>query len=475
MNTIWPNALPAASGPKYKTVAAIIRDAVHDGRLKPGGRLPPVRELAWQLRITPGTVARAYTVLTDEGALVAEVGRGTFVAEPAKAADTSADPLIEMDVVPHKAGQSRTSESYAVNLFSPALPNVGQSDLLRRALAKVAQAPASGLMHYPTRAAQKPAREAALHWLSEAALGAITEEDVVLTHGGQGAIGLVLQAILEGRRPTVLVEELAYPGFRRVAELLRAEVVSVPMDAHGIIPEALERALIQHGAQALCTSPEVHNPTLVFTPIKRRREIVAVARRHGLQIIEDDCYRMGPTRAPSYRLLAPDLGWYISSVAKTLSPALRLGFAIAPEGKTAQLRRAVEHGFFGLPTPMTDLAALVLGDPEVQVLADKARDIYGTYSTCAKEVLSEYRLSANGSVPFLWLELPEGWRATAFCQAAAEASIKIRAAEEFAARDARVPHAARIAINAAHGLQSFRNAMLRLRALLDNPREQIGI
>lgn len=472
MDTIWPDTLPVGAGPKYKAVAEMIRQAARGGEIGIGDRLPPVRDLAWRLKIAPGTVARAYTILTDEGVLMAEVGRGTFVAPPAKDND---DLLIEMDVVHHRGNERRTTESYEVNLFSPALPAVGQAEFLRAALTEVAQDPPSGMMHYPTRAAQKPAREAALKWLAGTPLGDVSADDIVLTHGGQGGIGLVLQAILDGRRPTILVEELAYPGFRRAAELLRADVVAVAMDRDGIIPEALAEAVATHGAQALCTSPEVHNPTLTFTPLARREEIVRVARARGLQIIEDDCYRMAPSRAPSYRMLAPDLGWYVSSIAKTLSPALRLGFAIAPRDQSARLRRMVEHGFFGLATPLTDLAARVLGDPQTKALAEDARKVYASYINVARDVLDGYELASDTAVPFMWLTLPERWRAAAFCQAAAAEGVHIRSAEEFAGRDARAPHAVRIAINASHGIASFEAAMLRLRQLLDNPREQIGI
>ena len=67
MDTIWPPDALNIAKPKYKAVVAMIRDQIATGRLAAGEKLPPVRELAWQLQITPGTVARAYTVLTDSG------------------------------------------------------------------------------------------------------------------------------------------------------------------------------------------------------------------------------------------------------------------------------------------------------------------------------------------------------------------------------------------------------------------------
>jgi DNA-binding transcriptional regulator YhcF (GntR family) len=75
MGTIWQPELPAGVSPKYKAVVAAIRAGITRGDLAVGDKLPPVRDLAWKLGITPGTVARAYTILTDEAVLMAEVGR----------------------------------------------------------------------------------------------------------------------------------------------------------------------------------------------------------------------------------------------------------------------------------------------------------------------------------------------------------------------------------------------------------------
>lgn len=468
MNTIWQPNLADHPGPKYKALVSALRDAVMKGELSVGDKLPPVRDLAWRIGITPGTVARAYSILTDEGLLEAAVGRGTFVARPAPLAEPVP---IEVDPVPHGSG----GVVGPVNLMSPALPDLGQGRLIRHLMGEVARNPPSGLMHYPNRRAFKPAREAVVHWLSNAPLGTLGEDDVVLSHGGQNGICLVLQTLLRGSNPVVLVEELAYPGFRRAADLLRATVVPVAMDDQGILPASLEHAVRTHGAQVLCTSPEVHNPTVIYTPPERRRAIVDVVRRHDVQIIEDDCYRMGSALAPSYRMLARERSWYVSSISKTLTPALRIGFAIAPEGQGAALRRSAEHGFFGLATPLADLTAMLLRHPEINPLADTVVTRVGEYVRTAVNILGRFELRWREDVPFFWLRLPGGWRASAFCQAAEAADIKIRPAEDFIGREARAPHAVRIAINAQIPRERFEEALHRLRALLDEPPERIGV
>ena len=470
MNTIWVPTIEGIEGPKYKALAQAIRDAIDEGTLEVGHKLRPVRELAWDLKITPGTVARAYTLLTDEGVLEAAVGRGTFVA-PLKEALNKVNYLDDVVIVPNTVDRRPD----VVRLTSPQLPDVGQAALIQSLLGQVAANPRSGVMHYPNRETFKPARLAVKHWLSGTPLGALDEEDIVLSHGGQNGVSLALQSILKGKAPVVLVEELSYPGFRRAAALLRAQVISVPMDDQGMIPEAIAAISKSHDVQAICTSPEVHNPTGLFTPIERREEIVEIARAHDIQIIEDDCYRMGASRAPGYRLLAPERGWYVSSISKTLTPALRIGFVVAPKPSVAALRRSAEHGFFGLATPLADLTALLLSDPRVADFAKQVNAIFSKYVQTCVNHLGAYELTWHEDVPFVWLKLPEGWRTSAFCQAAESARVQIRPAEEFAGREARALHAVRIGINAQIEHDHFEAAVCRLRKLLDNPPERIGV
>ncbi len=473
MNTIWLPSIESREGPKYKALAEAIRDAIADGTLEAHRKLPPVRDLAWDLKITPGTVARAYTLLTQDGILDAAVGRGTFVApqRPEKDMQTKSDYLVDVGTLPNTVERRPD----VVRLTSPQLPDVGQVGLIQTLMGQVAANPRSGVMHYPNRTTFKPAREAVLKWLQGTPLGALDEQDIVLSHGGQNGVSLALQSTLSGATPVVLVEELSYPGFRRAAALLRADVISIPMDDKGMIPEAIDAIAQSHNVQAICTSPEVHNPTGLFTPVERREEIVEVSRAHDILIIEDDCYRMGASRAPSYRMLAPERGWYVSSISKTLTPALRIGFVVAPKPCVSALRRSAEHGFFGLATPLADLTALLLSDPRAAECARQVNAVFSEYVRTCVNHLGSYDLTWHEDVPFVWLRLPEGWRASAFCQAAESEKVQIRPAEEFAGRDARALHAVRIAINARVDRDHFEAAIMRLRRLLDNPPERIGV
>lgn len=467
-DTISPNhivSLPqAGSGPKYRRVADAIHAAIRAGDLNAGDKLPPVRELAWSLGITPGTVARAYTLLTNAGHAVAEVGRGTFVADRGAG---QTEPMQEYVSVPVQDGK--------ISLVSPQLPDLGQVALLRAAFARVGATAPERLLHYPTRNAYRTLREAAVHWLRTIPLGCITESDVVLVHGAQNGLGVILQTVLHGPNPTILVEEMAYPGFRRAADLLRATVVGVPCDSKGIRPDALAEIARRTKAQVLCTSPDVHNPTLLCTPSDRRHAIADLCRSADIQIIEDDCYRRTDMTAPSYRLLAPERTWHVASISKVLTPALRLGFAVAPPGRGQDLRQVAEHGFFGIAQPLAEVAEQILTDPQTDAIVAAIRERIALYVRVAVNALGTHNLTWHEDVPFVWLPLPPGWRATTFCRAAEARDIQIRSADEFALRDGRAPHAVRIAVNAQIPLHRFEHAMQQLRDLLQHPPEQISV
>lgn len=457
MDTIWLPDLQSAGRSKYTRLVAALRRAIAEGLLKPDQKLLPVRELAFRASVTPGTVARAYKVLVDEGLLRAEVGRGTFVARRGKVEQAQDWPDV-------------------VRLRSPSMPEAGQLDMLRDHMRQQAdQLPFDDLMSYPGRGHELPLRTALAERLSQEALGPVTVDDMVLCHGGQNGLIMIMQTVLKGDSPAVAVENLAYPGFRRAAELNRARVVGIGCDDEGPLPDELEQAIRQQGVQLFLTSADVNNPTLRRTSMRRRHEIAAVARRYGVHVVDDDCYTLAQLEEEGYRAILPELGWYLSSFSKVLTPALRIGYIAAPERFAKEMARTASFNHFGMARPIVDLGARVLRDPNLPAVRQRIQDEIAARVRLAVNHLGGFDLTWGEGVLFQWLRLPFGWRSSAFVRAAQARGVIMKSSEDYVLRDGRAPHAVRLAINGQVSRDCYEEALRKVRALLDNPSEEMTV
>ena len=461
MNTIWNPDL-STDGPKYLALLRALRDGVAQGQLGPGSQLPTVRDLAWRLSVTPGTVARAYQMGTQEGLLEATVGRGTFVAS------RIVRPMPQLL-------EARDTGAGRLDLRSPKLPDVGQGALFSAALRRMAAGMGPDWLDYTSQTQEAPLREAVCGWLADRVMGSFGPGDLMLTHGGQNAIRMVMDCVLSGDRPVVLTEELSYPGFRYAARLARAEVVTVEIDEQGLRPDALEAACLRHAAQVLCLTPEAQNPTTARMGAARRAEIVAIARRHGLQIIEDECYIAGARGEPTLRALAPERVWYVGSLSKSVSAALRFGYVVCPTDRGDGARLVAQHNFFALPQPVT---ALCLDLLQSGAADDICRSVQAELELRLQRVvhhLGAFDLHWQPGIAFVWLKLPRGWRASSFTRAAEEAGVLLRSADQYAQSQARVPHAVRMAVAGDAAIADLDRGLAALARLLPLPPSDMAV
>lgn len=459
-DTTWQPDLTQYPGPKYLGLSRALRDAIRSGDLPAGSQLPTVRDLAWRLQLTPGTVARAYQLATQEGLLAATVGRGTFVAAQSPRLGPT-QPLYLERVTGGATG--------LVDLRPPQVPEVGQAEAFRTALIAMAEGVATGWLDYTSQRAEAPLRAEVVKWLGDRVLGPVSAEDIALSNGGQNAIGLILDCCLRGERPAVLIEELAYPGFRYAARASRAEVVAVEIDEHGVIPESLEAACRRHSAQVLCLTTEAQNPTTGRMPLDRRLAIAGIARAFDLQIIEDDCYSVSESTIPSMRALAPERVWLIGSLSKTISAALRFGYVTCPAGMGEAGRLAAQHSFYALSRPVAELCHRLFSSGAAAAIRSRVQAEFAERLQGMVNRLGAFDLAWQPGVPFVWLRMPLGWRASAFTRMAEAEGVLVRPADEYALIGGKAPNAVRLAIAGNLPREDFDAALDILARLLRNP------
>ena len=456
-STIWEPSLANAGKSKYKALAQAIRDGIVSGQLVPGSKLPPVRDLAFRVKITPGTVARAYSLLTEEGLLRAEVGRGTFVAKDRARPIEAVSPLVNLPL------------DTLADFRSSRVPDVGQGRIIDAALIRIGESHRRRHINYPTAETDFEARAAVANWVDQKRLGDVTPEDIVLGYGAQNCCILALQTELHGPNPVILTEELAYPGTRHAGRLLRAQTVGLPMDDEGILPDALFQAYRTHGGQVLLTAAEVHSPTTTRTSLARKIEIARVARQMNITIIEDDCHTTTVTDIPSYRAILPEQSYLVSSLTKSVSGALRFGYVIAPVGLNKGLQQTAQSSFYGVSQPILDLCHYLLtsgaaGEIRDRVVLETSRRV-----RIAVNILGAWDLRWRDDAPFVYLNMPQGWRASSFALACEKRGILIKPADEFSLSDGFAPNAVRLAINTCVADELFLRALNDMNDLLANP------
>lgn len=453
--TIWVPDLSGSALPRYLAVVEAIAADLAGGRLRPGDRLPPQRELAFRLGVTVGTVTRAYQEAERRGLVVGEVGRGTFL-RPDR---TGPNPLSLLTV-------PEPGERNQIDLGRNQPPEGPAGEALRRTLTEMARAPDLG-----EALAYQPAGGLARHRLAGAAwIGrrgfAVPAEEVLVTAGGQH--GLVA-ALMTFCRPgdTVLTEDLTYPGIRSQAALLGLRLQGLPMDRDGLRPDALEAACQAGTGRLLYFTSFFHNPTGTSMSEGRRRAIADILVRHGLPAIEDDVY--GPL-VPDGELpaaaFAPDLILYLFS-AKVLAPGLRVGFLRVPPARLADVSATVRATLWMAPPLTVEVAARWIEDGTADALVRWHREEAAARAALLSETMAGAPCRIERGGYHAWMHLPDPWRATDFAQQARARGVVVQAAETFVAGRGEPPHAVRLSLGCPPDRASLIEGQGILRRLLE--------
>ncbi|WP_405804000.1 PLP-dependent aminotransferase family protein [Streptomyces sp. NBC_01187] len=335
-------------------------DAILDGRLRPGERLPPTRELAGRLAVARNTVAVAYERLAAEEFVVARVGAGTFVGTgpvtpPAAHARSGSGSGSGSRTAPTGRGvrprplwdglapatEPAAATSPPVHDFRVGRPDPGLFPFAtwRRLVAGELRASvlrsASG---YADPAGHAGLREAVARHVGVSRSVRADAEDVLVTQGAQQALDLIGRILIEPG-DHVAVEDPGYPAARQLFRSLGARVIGVPVDDEGLLVSALPAT-----ARLVYVTPSHQFPMGMPMSPARRAALLAWASRHGAVIVEDDYdseFRFGERPLePLQSLDRTGRVVYVGTFSKTLLPMLRLGFLIAPASLRPALRAA---------------------------------------------------------------------------------------------------------------------------------------
>jgi len=455
--TIWTPDISGRSGPKYLAIADLVGEAISDGELAAGDKLPPQRDLAYDLGVTLGTITRAYQEATRRGLVGGEVGRGTYVLGPCAPASPTG-----IFVSAGTSGQN----SLDFSLATPTSADAGK--LLAETLSEISSSGSLGvLMEYQPETGFPEHLEAGARWITRSGLKA-TADCIALTNGAQQGI---MQSMLTVARPgdIILSDTLTYPGTIHLANQLGFQLQGVAMDEFGMIPDELDKVCRHTAARAVYLMPTLQNPTTVTMPIERRKAIAEVARRHDLYILEDDIWgELLDNHLPPISVYAPERSFYICSLSKCMAGGLRVGYILAPDTKITALRSNIRINNWMTAPLMAEIARRWIMDGTGDELIALQRAETRKRTTLAHEALKEFTARIPPDALHLWLELPSPWRASDFQAEAARQGISLLTSETFMVGRGAAPHAVRICVGGKKTAEDVKRGMAKIAEILNN-------
>ncbi|UCE24704.1 MAG: PLP-dependent aminotransferase family protein [Candidatus Zixiibacteriota bacterium] len=416
MTTTWIPQLEARDEPTYRLIAEAIESDICDGILRPGSLLPTHRDLADKMGLAIGTVTRAYKEAEKKGLIRGDGRRGTIV-ETHGASGSVLSQLV--DTVAHGNEVHR-------------LPHGTELPDFARILTKLASDPESAaLFRYPTVVEKDSHKRAGAVWL--ASLGLEVDPDQILCSVGAHHGILVTLASVTKPGDVVLAESHTYMGLSSIAALLNLRLISVEIDREGIIPDSFADLCRKKRVRALFSIPTVHSPTNATMSLNRRRELVSVADRHGVTIIEDNM--LGPMMTsppPPLKSLAPEICCLVTSATKVLCPGVKVGFVVPPDPLRQACLDVIRATTVRVPPLVAELFAHMMSDGTAQRVISDARREAGERHELAKRILPEGRVVSDPASYYIWILLPERWTASAFALAAMHRGVRVWPSDLFA-------------------------------------------
>ena len=442
---VWMPPLAAHGGPRFLQIADALQAAVAQGLLKPGDRLPPQRHLATQLQVDLTTITRAYDEARRRHLLEGRGARGTYVAAP----KVELSPILDL------------------SMNTPPPPQgVDFDDLLRQGLSQVLmRADNELLMTYHLSGGSAAGRQAGAQWLAPM-FGPLDAREVVVCPGSQAAIAALILALTQPG-DVILAEPISYPGLRTAAQQFGRRVVTVPADAQGMCPEALEQACQAHQPRLLYLNPTLQNPTAITMPAQRRQAIARIAQRQHLRVVEDDPYWMlAASPPPPVANWAPAQVCYVATLSKCLTPGLRVAYVLIRDVQVRERFVVALRAFALMVAPLTAaLATQWILDGSAAALMEGVRAEARVRHWMARDILAG-RYSGAGDGLHLWLELPSYWSSLQLARAADSEGIAVTPAEAFAMGSGAGVNAIRISLGCIQDRARLQAGLQRLSHLL---------
>lgn len=424
--------------PLYRHLYFQIRDAVLDGRLRSGERLPASRSLCRRLTVSRNTVQQAYDQLVADGLLEARSGAGTRVSGNLDAVMDGRRPGIRPDFIE----RFRHGEPVPVQVaeqepdsmeFQPGIPafDTFPATLWARLLRRHALRRDKSVQDYAHPGGYRPLQAALAHYLAASRGVVCRPEQVVIVTSVRAATTLIA-GVRNDRGAGAVVEDPGYRSARLCLQRAGMRTIPVPVDAYGLQVDRLESEGID--AALAYVTPTNQWPTCVSLSLERRIALVNWAERHGAWIIEDDYdseFSIGQPQTAVCALSGYDNAILVGTFSKTMLPSIRCAYLVVPPDRAGEFSDAAFHS--GCEPALHVQAALsdFLAEGHFTKYIARMRKVYALRRKALTEAIesrlaSVLRVRPGSGGLQLVADVAPGVSARAIGRAAAQAQIVAR-------------------------------------------------
>lgn len=393
---IWLPKIDKTKRGVYHAIVDAMRHDIEAGVLKAGDQLPPQRELAWQLQVNLTTISRAYREAMRQHLIGGEVGRGTYIL--ANSAEASLFELRDKDLA---KGQTQTD---FIDLSTNIPARNASDNRFNQTLRTITAANLTTLYeeyHAPMLLDQL--KIAATKWLNWRKMPA-KPENIVLAGGAQTALQAILITLCNAG-DSILVEQYTFPGMKDFARQFGLKLIPITMDEQGILPNELVKTAQKNNAKYIILVPNHQNPTGAVMGAERQQQIAKTIAAQNLTLIEDDVYG-GLSNMPPLSALLPDQAIYLTSLSKTVSFGLRVGFIHAKTEHLAALTHATNLTQWSLSPIMMQMAINWIEDGTALDKAAWQLSEISERRKIADNILPKNSISTRDkNSPHLWLNI----------------------------------------------------------------------
>lgn len=447
----WRPALSRMDRPLYQALAALLEKDILEGRLRPGTKLPPQRELADFLDINVSTVTKALRLCAEKGLLSGMVGSGTFVSYDALSSGRLVAPYA-----PHIINMGATvpeSDSYGLLM-----------DELHRMLQET-DADRWFCHHAEDDPQWYWQKDAARQLLKACGIEAPAHR-ILFSSGGQNGLTAILAALFHPG-DTIAVEDHTYPGIKTAAAMFGIHLIPVSSGPDGLDWKALRKLQMTERIKAIYLISTCQNPTTNTMSLSARQEAARCIDEQGLWLIEDGTYQLTETSLPAISGLIPDRTIFITSLSKIIAPGLRMGILTAPDAYFSAIADALYSLNVSVTPLMEELAARIIASGKYLDILAMHKEKTRHRNRVIRNYFNPQECAGKDTDIFRWLYLPAPWTGDAFADCALKEGVRVYSASKFAVGRTKPAAAVRLSIASPQAEAELETGLQILRKLYD--------